>query len=70
MSTSDATGAGLQCTASVELAYAHKLSNAELVSVFDEVIAKYEKEMPRKPKYAQISVGAFERRALRFLFVC
>ena len=54
---------------SVELAFDHRLSNAQLESVFDEVIAKYEKEMPRKPAYAQISVGAFERRYVFYLYV-
>ena len=54
---------------SVELAFDHKLSNAQLESVFDEVIAKYEKEMPRKPEYAQMSVGAFDRRYIFYLYV-
>lgn len=54
---------------SVELAFDHKLSSAELQSIFDKVIAKYEKDAPRKPEYAQMSVGAFERRYLFYLYV-
>jgi hypothetical protein len=54
---------------SVELAFDHKLPSAQLESVFDKVIAKYEKEMPRKPEYAQMSIGAFDRRYLFYLYV-
>jgi small-conductance mechanosensitive channel len=54
---------------SVELAFDHKLSTAQLESVFDRVIAKYEKDAPRKPEYAQMSVGAFDRRYLFYLYV-
>jgi hypothetical protein len=53
----------------VELAFDHKLPSAQLESVFDKVIAKYEKEMPLKPEYAQVSVGAFDRRYLFYLYV-
>jgi hypothetical protein len=53
----------------VELAFDHKLSSARLESIFDKVIAKYEKEMPVKPEYAQVSVGAFDRRYLFYLYV-
>ena len=54
---------------SVELAFDHKLSNAQLESIFDKVIVKYEKDAPRKPEYAQMSVGAFERRYVFYLYV-
>ena len=54
---------------SVELAFDHKLTNAQLESVFDKVIAKYEKDAPRKPEYAQMSIGAFERRYVFYLYV-
>ena len=54
---------------SVELAFDHRLSNAQLDSVFDKVIAKYEKDAPRKPEYAQMSIGAFDRRYVFYLYV-
>jgi small-conductance mechanosensitive channel len=54
---------------SVELAFDHKLTGAQLESLFDKVVAKYEKEMPRKPEYAQMSIGAFDRRYLFYLYV-
>jgi hypothetical protein len=54
---------------SVELAFDHKLSNAQLESIFDNVIMKYEKDAPRKPEYAQMSVGAFDRRYVFYLYV-
>jgi small-conductance mechanosensitive channel len=54
---------------SVELAFDHGLSIAKLESVLDQVIANYEKDMPRKPEYAQVSVGAFERRYVFYLYV-
>jgi small-conductance mechanosensitive channel len=54
---------------SVELAFDHALPNARLEKAFDQVIAKYEKDMPRKPEYAQMAVGAFERRYVFYLYV-
>ena len=54
---------------SVELAFDHKLNNAQLESIFDSVIEKFEKDAPRKPEYAQMSVGAFERRYVFYLYV-
>lgn len=54
---------------SVELAFDHGLPMAKLESVFDQVIARYEKDLPRKPEYAQMSVGAFERRYVFYLYV-
>jgi small-conductance mechanosensitive channel len=62
-------GKGSMYCYSVELAFDHKLPSAQLESVFDNVIAKYEKDVPRKPAYAQMSVGAFERRYLFYLYV-
>jgi len=51
------------------LAFDHRLSSAQLESIFDKVIAKYEKDAPRKPEYAQMAVGAFDRRYLFYLYV-
>ena len=53
----------------VELAFYHKLSNNQLEGTFDKVIAKYEKELLLKPEYAQVAVGAFERRYFFYLYV-
>jgi hypothetical protein len=53
----------------VELSFDHRLSSAQLESIFDKVLAKYEKEAPLKPEYAQMSVGAFDRRYLFYLYV-
>ena len=54
---------------SVELAFDHKLTSDQLESIFDKVIAKYEKDAPKKPDYAQMSIGAFDRRYVFYLYV-
>jgi len=45
----------------VELAFDHSLPTDRLEKMFDEVIAQYEKKLPKKPEYAQLSMGAFHR---------
>ncbi len=52
-----------------ELAFDHSLSNAQLTGIFDEVIGRYEKKLPKKPEYVQMSIGGFQRNYLFSLFV-
>lgn len=61
-------GASLYCY-NIELAFDHSLPVNVLEKTFDEVIARFEKELPRKPEYAQLSVGAFERKYAFYLYV-
>jgi len=61
-------GAKLYCY-NIELAFDHSLPVNALEKMFDEVIARFEKELPRKPEYAQLSVGAFERKYAFYIHV-
>jgi small conductance mechanosensitive channel len=61
-------GANLYCY-NIELTFDHSLSANILEKTFDGVIARFEKELPKKPEYAQLSVGAFERKYAFYLYV-
>ena len=61
-------GAKLYCY-SIELAFDHSLPVNLLEKTFDEVIAGFGKNLPRKAEYAQLSVGAFERKYAFYLYV-
>lgn len=52
-----------------ELAFDHSLSNAQLTGIFDEVIGRYQKKLPKKPEYVQLSITAFQRSYLFSLYV-
>jgi hypothetical protein len=40
-----------------------------LEKVFDEVIERYAKTLPRKPEYVQLKLGAFDRSYVFYLYV-
>jgi len=61
-------GAKLFCY-NMELAFDHSLPVNLLEKTFDEVIARFEKNLPRKPEYAQLSVGAFDRKYAFYIYV-
>jgi small conductance mechanosensitive channel len=61
-------GTKLYCY-TIELAFDHSLTTSQLEKTFDEVIARFEKELPKKPEYALLSVGAFSRTYMFSLYV-
>lgn len=52
-----------------ELAFDYSLSSVQLAGMFDEVIERFEKKVPRKPEYAELSITAFQRSYLFYLYV-
>lgn len=52
-----------------ELAFDHSLPSAQLTGIFDGVIERFEKKLPKKPEYVQLSIGGFQRNYLFSLFV-
>jgi len=54
---------------SFELAFDHSLPTNQLEKTFDEVIERYAKELPRKPEYVQLRMGAFDRSYAFYLYV-
>jgi len=53
----------------VDLAFDHSLPTSQLEKVFDEVIERYAKKLPRKPEYVQLKMGAFDRSYVFYLYV-
>lgn len=53
----------------VELAFDHSLRIDQLEKTFDEVIERYVKNLPRKPEYVQLRIGAFDRGYAFYLYV-
>jgi len=53
----------------IELGFDHTLSTEELEKGFDSVIAQYVEKLPKKPEYALLRTGAFERRYMFHLYV-
>ncbi len=53
----------------VELAFDHSLRTDQLEKTFDEVIERYVKNLPRKPEYVQLRIGAFDRGYAFYLYV-
>jgi len=52
-----------------ELAFDHSLSTSQLEKTFDEVIERYIEKLPRKPEYTMLSIGAFARNYVFYLYV-
>jgi small-conductance mechanosensitive channel len=44
-----------------ELAFDHSLSTSQLEKMFNELIERYAKKLPKKPEYIQLRIGAFDR---------
>jgi hypothetical protein len=53
----------------VELAFDHSLRTDQLEKIFDEVIERYAKKLPKKPEYVQLRIGAFDRGYAFYLYV-
>jgi small-conductance mechanosensitive channel len=53
----------------VELAFDHSLRTDQLEKTFDGVIERYAKNLPRKPEYIQLRIGAFDRGYAFYLYV-
>jgi small-conductance mechanosensitive channel len=53
----------------VELAFDHSLHTDQLEKIFNEVMERYAKNLPKKPEYVQLRIGAFDRSYAFYLYV-
>lgn len=53
----------------LELAFDHSLSIDQLEKTIDEVIERYAEKLPKKPEYAELRQGAFERSYAFYIYV-
>ncbi len=52
-----------------ELAFDQTLSTAQLEKILEDVFGKHSKNLPRKPEYTQLRMGAFERTYGFYIYV-
>jgi len=63
------SGKSLLYCYTVSLTFDHSLTTDQLEKAFDEVIERFAEKLARKPEYAQLSMGAFDRTYAFYLYV-